>query len=35
MKPSADRTQQVVDIQPYVQFDRLSYVKVILWEPTP
>lgn len=35
VKPSADRTQQVVDIQPYVQFDRLSYVKVILWEPTP
>ena len=35
VRPSADRTQQVVDVQPYVQFDRLSYVKVILWEPTP
>lgn len=35
VKSSADRTQQVVSVQPYVQFDRLSYVKVVLWEPTP
>ena len=33
--PTADRTQQRVDVKPYVNFDRLSIVRVVLWEPTP
>ncbi len=33
--PTADRTQQRVDVHPYVNFDRLSIVRVVLWEPTP
>lgn len=35
IKPSADRTQQVFDIVPLVHTDRLSYVKVVLWQPAP
>ncbi|HET8930157.1 MAG TPA: rod shape-determining protein MreC [Acidimicrobiales bacterium] len=33
--PTTDRTQQRVDVNPYVNFDRLSIVRVVLWEPTP
>lgn len=33
--PTTDRTQQRVDVRPYVDFDRLSIVRVVLWEPTP
>lgn len=35
VKPTADRTQQQVDVKPYVSFGRLSIVRVVLWEPTP
>jgi rod shape-determining protein MreC len=33
--PTADRTQLAVRVDPYVDFDRLSIVRVVLWEPTP
>lgn len=33
--PTTDRTQQRVDVRPYVNFERLSIVRVVLWEPTP
>lgn len=32
---STDRTQLVVDVNPHVAFERLSIVRVVLWEPTP
>lgn len=31
--PTTDRTQQSVTVTPYVDFSRLSIVKVVLWEP--
>ena len=34
-RPTTDRTQQTVQVTPYVQFGKLSIVKVVLWEPTP
>ncbi len=33
--PTTDRTQQRVDVDPHVDFERLSIVRVVLWEPTP
>lgn len=33
--PTADRTQLSIAVKPYVEFDRLSIVRVVLWEPTP
>ncbi len=33
--PTTDRTQLAVSVNPYVAFDRLSIVRVVLWEPTP
>ena len=33
--PTADRTQLSVRVRPYVDFGRLSIVRVVLWEPTP
>lgn len=33
VKPTTDRTQQLVTVDPYVDFSRLSIVKVVLWEP--
>ncbi len=35
VRSSTDRTQQVFDIEPLVRADRLSYVKVVLWQPAP
>lgn len=35
VRSSTDRTQQVFDIEPLVHLDRLSYVKVVLWQPAP
>lgn len=33
--PTTDRTQLRVDVDPYVNFERLSIVRVVLWEPSP
>lgn len=35
VKPTTDRTQQQVSVEPYVKFSSLSIVKVVLWEPAP